>query len=349
MNHRHLQVYFFLAVFLAATALTYLVFEPFIPLLVFAGILAILMRPIHKWLEKYFRGQKGLAAISAVFLTLLIILLPLAFVFISLSMEAIQLVRYLRTEVSFSEIEYAVAAVMGEDFASQLVERASAGVRDVASYIQPVVSSLTSNVLAIFSNTAQVIFGLIIVLFSMYYLLKDGQKLKEHLYDLSPLDDEIDKALLNRIRDAVTAVAYGEFVVAIVKGIIGGIVFLILGLPSPVFWGTLIALSHLIPGVGTAIVTVPFAIYLFLSGQYVTGIIFTVIAVAIIGLVDNFLTPQLIGGRIHLHPLLILFSLLGGLFAFGPVGVFAGPIILAVFMALLDIYRKDFRTKVKRL
>lgn len=329
--------------------MTYLVVEPFIALILFAGILAILMRPIFRWLLKYFKGHRALASGSTVFLTLLILLIPLAFVVISLSVEAVQLFKYLRTEVDFSEIQHTLAMIVGEHQAVDVTQRLAAAINDVASYIQPVVSNLTSSIFAIFSNTVQALFSLIIILFVMYYVLKDGKTLKKQLLDLSPLDDKIDERLLRRIHDAVTAVAYGEFVVAIIKGILGSLVFLVLGLPSPVFWGTIIGLSHLIPGIGTALVTVPFAIWLFLTGQYISGIIFTIIAVAVIGLVDNFIGPQLIGNRIHLHPLLILLSILGGILSFGAVGLFFGPIIVAVMMALIDIYRTEFRTKVEQL
>lgn len=349
MTHRHLQVYFFLAIFLSVLGLSYLVIKPFLTLIIFAGILAILMRPVFRWLLRYFKGHRSLASGATIFLTLLIILIPLSFVIVSLAVEAMQLFRYLRTEVDFSGIFHTLKAIVGEQQATDITQRIAAAINDVASYIQPVISNLSSSIFAIFSNTVQALFGLIIILFVMYYILKDGKALKAELLDLSPLDDKIDERLLKRIHDAVSAVAYGEFVVAILKGIIGGILFLVLSLPSPVFWGTIIGLSHLIPGIGTAIVTVPFAIWLFLSGKFVAGIIFTIIAVAIIGLVDNFITPQLIGNKIHLHPLLILLSLLGGIAAFGAVGLFFGPIIVAIMMALIDIYRKDFRAKVERL
>lgn len=349
MNHRHVQVYFFLALFIASLTLLFFVFRPFIPLLIFAGILALLMRPVFGWLVKYFRGARGFASFSTVILTLLIILTPLAFLVVSLSIEAAQLFGRLRTQVDFSEVETNLRMLIGPEQAALITERLSQAVTDIASFIQPFISGLTSNIFAIFSNTVEVIFGMIIMLFAMYYVLKDGRNLKKELIDLSPLDDKDDEKLFKRVNDAVIAVAYGEFVVSILKGVIGGILFLVLGLPAPVFWGTIIALANLIPAVGTALVTVPFAIFLFATGQVVTGIIFTAAAVLVIGLVDNFITPQLIRSRIHIHPLLILFSILGGILFFGPVGLFFGPIILSVTMALLDIYKDEFRTRVKRL
>lgn len=349
MTHRQLQVYFFLAVFAASVILLFLVFRPLLPLLIFAGILALLMRPVFQWLVKYFRGLRGLAAFSTIVLTLLIVLAPLTFIGISLAVEAVQFFNRLRAETNIEQLEGSLAMLIGPEQAALFSQRVNEALADVAGFLQPFVTSLTSNIFTLFSNTAAFVLGTVIVLFAMYYILKDGPALKKELLDLSPLEDKDDEKVFKRVNDAVIAVAYGEFVVSIIKGLIGGITFLALGLPSPVFWGTVIALSNLIPGVGTALVTVPFAAWLFLSGQYATGVIFTAIAFLVISLVDNFLMPHLIRGRMEIHPLLILFSLLGGLLVFGPVGIFFGPVILSVTLGLVDIYKTEFRDKVERL
>ena len=143
--------------------------------------------------------------------------------------------------------------------------------------------------------------------------------------------------------------AYGQFVIAIIKGIIGSVTFLVLGLPASVFWGAMIALTNFIPGIGTALVTVPFTIYLFAIGHFWRGMILAVVAMLVIGLVDNFLTPQVMKSRIRIHPMLILLAMLGGISLFGAMGLFFGPIALSITMALIDIYKKEFRTSVEKI
>jgi predicted PurR-regulated permease PerM len=349
MNYRRVQIYYFLAVFALSLVLSFLVFRPYLGLMVFAGILAVLMLPVYRRLKGYFRGNATLASLSTVFLTLVLILLPLAFIAGTLVTEAVQLFASVRNQLDLAGVESTLSRVLGPDQARAIATEATRALRDVASYAQPFVSGLTSNIVAIFSNTFSFVLGFFIMLMGMYYLLKDGGVFKRHLLDLSPLTDEDDTTIFDRIIDAIKAVAYGQFVVSIIKGAIGGVAFLALGLPAPVFWGTMIALTNLIPAIGTALVTVPFIVYLFATGQFIGGLVLSAVSMLVIGLVDNFLTPQVMRSRIRIHPMLILLSILGGLSFFGAMGIFFGPIVLSVTMAMIDIYKKEFRSSVEKL
>ncbi len=349
MNYRRLQVYFFLAVFSLSIVMSFLVFRPYLGLMVFAGVLAVLMLPVYRKLRGYYRGNATLASLSTVFLTLVLILIPLAFIAGTLVTEAVQLFNSVRGQVDFGNVADSLSKILGPEQAQAVAAEATRRVRDVASYAQPFVSGLTSNIVAVFSNTFAFVLGFFIMLMGMYYLLKDGGTFKQTLLDLSPLTDEDDTTIFDRIIDAIKAVAYGQFVVSIIKGFIGGITFFALGLPAPVFWGTMIAMTNLIPAIGTALVTVPFIVYLFATGQLVSGIILSAVSMLVIGLVDNFLTPQVMRSRIRIHPMLILLSILGGLSLFGPMGIFFGPITLSVTMAMVDIYKKEFRKQVEKI
>ena len=349
MTSPRLQTYFFLTVFTLSMILSFMVFRPYLGLMVFAGVLAVLMLPVYRKLKGYYRGNATLAALSAVFLTLVLILIPMAFIAGTLVTEAVQLFNSVRNQVDFNDVADSLSKILGPEHAQTVADEASRRVSDVASYAQPFVSGLTTNIVAVFSNTFSFVLGFFIMLMGMYYLLKDGPALKRHLLDLSPLTDEDDTTIFDRIIDAIKAVAYGQFVVSIIKGIIGGVAFLALGLPAPVFWGTMIAMTNFIPAIGTALVTVPFIIYLFATGQLIKGIVLTGISLLVIGLVDNFLTPQVMKSRIKIHPMLILLSMLGGLSFFGPMGIFFGPIVLSVTMAMIDIYKKEFRTSIGKM
>lgn len=349
MNYRRSQAYFFLTVFALSIVMSFLVFRPYLGLMVFAGVLAVLMLPVYRKLRGYYRGNATLASLSTVFLTLVLILIPLAFVAGTLVTEAVQLFNSVRGQVNFEDVAASLSKILGPEQANAVAAEATKRVRDVASYAQPFVSGLTTNIVAVFSNTFSFVFGFFIMLMGMYYLLKDGGTLKQNLLDLSPLTDEDDTTIFDRIIDAIKAVAYGQFVVSIIKGVLGGVAFLALGLPAPVFWGTMIALTNFIPAIGTALVTVPFIVYLFATGQLVQGIVLSAVSLLVIGLVDNFLTPQVMRSRIKIHPMMILLSLLGGLSFFGPMGIFFGPIALSVTMAMIDIYKKEFRKSADRL
>lgn len=349
MTDQRFQTYFFLTVFTLSMVMSFLVFRPYLGLMVFAGVLAVLMLPVYRKLKGYYRGNATLAALSTVFLTLVLILLPMAFIAGTLVTEAVQLFNSVRGQVDFGNVADSLSKILGPEQARFVAEEATRRVRDVATYAQPFVSGLTSNIVAVFSNTFSFVLGFFIMLMGMYYLLKDGSVFKQHLLDLSPLTDEDDTTIFDRIIDAIKAVAYGQFVVSIIKGVIGGVAFLVLGLPAPVFWGTMIALTNFIPAIGTALVTVPFIVYLFATGQLVQGIILAGISVLVIGLIDNFLTPQVMRSRIKIHPMMILLSMLGGIGFFGAMGIFFGPITLSVTMAMIDIYKKEFRTSIGKM
>lgn len=349
MNYKRFQVYFFLGICAVALVLTFLVYRPYVSLIVFSGVLAILTWPAYSILLKLFRGQKTLAAASTVILTMVMVVLPLSLLVISLATEAAELFGRYRSQVQFDDISGTLARIIGPTQAEAVAREISSGVTNIASYLQPAFTKLTTNIFALFSNTVAVIFGIFLVLMSMYYMLKDGADFKQTILALSPLNDEDDLAIYDRIRDAVRAVAFGAFTVSISKGVLGGLIFFLVGIKAPVFWGTMIALAHFVPGLGTALVTTPFIVYLLVTGHVWQGLLLLGVSVVLIGLVDNFLSPQIIKARIKIHPLLILFSILGGLQFFGGFGVFFGPIILAVTVALIDIYKKEFREVVEKL
>ncbi len=349
MTYRKLQVYFFLAVFALTLVVAFLVFRPYLGLMVFSGVLAVLMQPVYRYLCRHFRKNATLAAFSTVFLTLMLVLLPLLFMTAALTSEAFLLFNQVRSHVSFDDLANALSKILGPGQAQAIAEEASRVVSDLATYVQPFVSSVTSNIFATFSNTFEFIIGFVLLLLGLFYLLRDGSELKRQVLGLSLLADEDDTSILDRIIDAIKAVAFGQFVIALLKGVIGSLIFFALGLPAPIFWGTMVALTNFIPGVGTALVTVPFIVYLFAVGRMWSGLALSAVSILAIGLVDNFLLPHVMHSRIKIHPMLVLLSMLGGIRFFGAFGLFFGPITLSIAIALIDIYKKEFRTSVEQL
>ena len=173
---------------------------------------------------------------------------------------------------------------------------------------------------------------------SLYYLLKDGQKLKRAAIEYSPLANIDDEMILKKLELAIGSVIKGNFTIAFIQGILAFIGFTIFGVPNAILWGAAAAVAALIPSVGTALVLLPAVALLFLSGQLFPAVGLLLWGMLAVGLIDNFLGPKLIGRGMKLHPLLVLFSVLGGLVFFGPVGFLLGPIILSLLFALLHIY-----------
>jgi predicted PurR-regulated permease PerM len=173
-----------------------------------------------------------------------------------------------------------------------------------------------------------------------FYFFRDGKEFMQLLIKASPLPDREDEVIFERMARAVRAVATGTLLLALMQGILVALGFTIFGIERGILWGSFAALGALMPGIGTTIVTVPAIIYLFATGNTVYGVGLLVWSVVIVGLVDNVVGPYLIGRKNNMHPFVILISVLGGIALFGPIGFIVGPVIVTLFIVLLEIYNQ---------
>jgi predicted PurR-regulated permease PerM len=180
------------------------------------------------------------------------------------------------------------------------------------------------------------------MLYLLYFFMRDGTKLLDGIVRAMPFGDERERHLLERFAEVSRATIKGTLVVGIVQGLIGGILFVILGIGAPVLWGVVMALLSIIPAVGPALVWIPAAVILIANGQIVSGIVLIVTGSLIIGLVDNLLRPLLVGRDTRMPDYLILLSTLGGLTAFGLAGVVIGPIIAAFFLSVWEMAEEEY-------
>ena len=162
--------------------------------------------------------------------------------------------------------------------------------------------------------------------------------MRKKLITLSPLADKYDEEISSRIGLAINSVIRGTLVLAIIQGFLTGIGLLLFGVPSPAFWGSVAAVSALVPGVGTALISIPAVIYLLATGSQVAAIGLGIWAIVAVGLIDNLLYPKLVQRRMKIHSFFILLFVLGGLVFFGPMGFILGPVTLSLLAALLDVY-----------
>jgi predicted PurR-regulated permease PerM len=172
----------------------------------------------------------------------------------------------------------------------------------------------------------------------LFFLLRDSGYFAESARRISPLSDADEHMFVERFRVVTRATVLGNLLTAVAQGILGGLIFLILGLPNPILWGALTALFSLVPVVGTALIWVPWTIYLFTAGSIVRAIIFAVLQIVLVGGADNVLRPLLIEGRVKMHTLVVFFSILGGIGYFGILGMFIGPLVFAIAITFIDFY-----------
>lgn len=320
--------------------LCFTIVEPFLMPAIAAGALAILFHPVHAKLRKLGMGP-NLAAATGVVLILLLTLIPTVFLTASLARDFKSLYKILS--------EKSTADGGWETWLTHLLDRplGTVGI-DVddpdfslktllLGWADSASATMVRILRGLAGNLAGVLFQTFVALFTLFYLLRDGQLIRKHIKDLLPLDPSTIDRLFFEVQNTVLANMYGVVAVAMVQGGLTGMIFLVLGLPSPMLWGIVAGMCSMIPLIGPPIVWVPAAIYLVASGQYGKAAILAGFGLGVIGLADNFIRPYIVSGHVSLHPLLIFFALLGGAQSFGIMGIFIGPAALSVTAALFEL------------
>lgn len=345
MNKPHLsELIFFWVLFAGAGLLSYFVLAPYIAPLFLGIVLAIVMRPIYRRLHVRLPGKPGLAAGLTTIAAIFIVLLPLA---VGILLLVNELANF---EGGISSAAQFLAGQLG--YLQEYVHRFAPTVKlslSPGDYVAQITSFLTSNIANFASSVATASLNAILALAALYFFLRDGHKLHAFALAWSPLPDKYDRAIITRIAGAVTAVVKGTLLTALLQGVIAGIGYGIFAAPNPTLWAVVTVFAAMIPMVGTALVTIPMAIVVGMQSGLIFGVGLLLWGVVVVGGVDNFIRPILIRGGLPIHPFIILLSVIGGIAAFGPMGFISGPIVLAFFFSLLELYPAIVQGKMEVL
>ena len=204
---------------------------------------------------------------------------------------------------------------------------------------------LLTSVGGLAKNTLDLVMNFFVILFTLFFLFRDGHRLHRAFYEALPIEDSYKAVIFDRLDDVVVAVVRGTILTAVAQGFTAGIAYWALGVPLPVFFGALSALFSLLPVGGTALVWGPIAVYLLWSAPLWKGLVLIGVGVGIVGLMDNILRPLLVGSEADLPVLFLFFATLGGLAYFGFIGLFIGPILLGIALAFFKIYRDNYQAQ----
>jgi predicted PurR-regulated permease PerM len=326
----------FYGVAVLMTYLVYLLFQPFLVPLSWAAVLAICFYPTHRRFEQRF-GPAGASVLSTASVALLIIvpLLGVASAFITEASTILGNVPQLLTDMPASAqrwLQIGLTYVPGGetiDPAALLGDSA----RRVAAFLSAQVAGVLQDVVVFVVN-------IVITLFALFFLFRDGPAVMSAIRRVIPLEGDVRERLILQTSTMVTASVASSLVVAAVQGLLSGLSFWILGLSAPVFWGVVTAVFCLLP-FGAWVVWGPAAIWLVFSGNVVRGLVLAGVGAGIVSAVDNVLRPLLMSERSQMNGLLLLISLLGGVVAFGSVGLVAGPVLMGIAMVLFDAFTSD--------
>lgn len=341
MTDQKSQLYFLLAILAGTFVLAFFISQPFLYALILAMVFATVLQPVYQKILGITYGRQGLSALATILIVIIFIFTPLIFLGIQIFQEAQQLY------FSLAEGSGARAILNISNGLLQSFQKYFPATKDFSfntdQYLKQGLSWLLQHLASVFGSFAKMAVSSFVFLVALYYLLKDGQKLKAALIVLSPLSDARDEEIFQKIEMAIHAVIQGNLFIALIQGVLTSVGFVIFGVPNAVLWGSVAAIAALIPGIGTALVLTPAILFLFLNGEVFSGVGLTVWGVTAVGLVDNFLGPKLIGRSMQLHPLIVLLSALGGIGFFGPIGFLLGPFTISMLFALLDIYSSLMR------
>jgi predicted PurR-regulated permease PerM len=193
------------------------------------------------------------------------------------------------------------------------------------------------------ATTAAFLLNLFVMVYAMFFFLKDGEKILEKIFYYLPLNDEDEELMLQRFTSITRATVKGTLVIGIIQGALAGFAFWIAGIDGAAFWGTIMAILSIVPGIGAALIWVPAVIYLIVTGELVAGLLLFAWCATVVGTIDNILRPILVGKDAKMPDLLILVGTLGGLFLFGPIGFIVGPIVCGLFLTVWEIYGATFK------
>jgi predicted PurR-regulated permease PerM len=338
----------FLLLLTAVTLAFAWVLYPFYGAVLWAVVVAVLFAPVHRRLLQSMQGKPSLAAAVTVLIIIAMVILPLAMIATSLVQEASSLVTKIQSG------EYNLGSYLQRIFdalpawATGLIERFN--LTDLSALREKLTSGLMTGgqilapqALSIGMNTFDFVIRLGIMLYLLFFLLRDGKALAEGIREAIPLRGEQKAALFIRFADVVRATVKGGILVAMAQGTLGGIAFWFLGIHAALLWAVLMAFLSLIPAIGATLVWLPVAIYFLATGAIWQGIGLILYGVLVIGLVDNLLRPFLVGKGSKLPDYVVLISTLGGIEVFGLNGFVIGPLIAAMFMVSWEIFSTSRR------
>jgi predicted PurR-regulated permease PerM len=335
MQQKSIEKYFFFGLLLATLVFTFFVFRPFWVTIILGVSFAIVLHPVYDWFESK-RLPNWFSALITVLLFLIILCGPLLGIGVLIFNQSQDVYRVVVEDGGVKPFMASVDNTVNRILPS--------GVNvDINEKAESFVSYVSDNVARIFSATISAFFSFILMLLIMFYFLKDGARWRKAVIVLSPLADKDDEKIIRRLKLAVNSVIKGSLFIALIQGTMMGIGLWIFGIPNPALWGVVAAMCAMIPSIGTALVSVPAIIYLFYTGDTVPAIGLLAWATVAVGLIDNFLSPYIVGSKINIPPLFILFSVLGGIAFLGPVGILIGPLSVSLLYTLISIYRNEFK------
>ncbi len=345
MNIERFKIISFFVVLFLLLGTCFLLIKPFSYILAWSIILTVIAYPLYKTLLKKITSQ-SLCALLTLALTIAVVIIPLIFLLAYTVKEGIVFVNYLTLnigELNLRKYSDLIKSPLIGNLYNVLKEYITFFNVNIELIIKEKLkllgSLLVQQSIGFLQNIATGVVQFIIILLTSFFFLRDFPKLLNLIKAFIPLDESQTATLLNKIGETIYTTVYVALIVAIIQGTLGGLAFWFLGLKSPLLWGMVMVVFCLIPLVGHPVVWIPATLFLLSQGLYWKAIILVLWGMLVIGLIDNLIRTILLGAKTQLHPLIVFFSVLGGVMLVGPLGILLGPVLVVITFFLLEILK----------
>jgi predicted PurR-regulated permease PerM len=336
---------FLLLLVLGISAIFFMMIRSFLMAIFLAAIFSGMLYGVYRRFVRWFRGRESLASIVTILVFVVLLVVPLTAFLGLVTKQALEVSEavgpWIQRQVSEpDELDRLLERLPFADVLEPYDEQVTQKVGEVAGRVGGFV---VSKLAAATKGTVIFLFMLFVMLYAMFFFLKDGRSLLNRILYYMPLSPEAEDRMVEKFVSVTRATIKGTLVIGILQGALAGGAFAVVGIPAVAFWGTIMAVLSILPGVGIAIVWIPGAIYLAVIGKTAAAVGLTLWCALVAGTVDNLLRPRLVGRDTQMPDLLILLGTLGGLTLFGAVGLIVGPIVAALFVTVWEIYGETFK------
>ena len=333
MESKKLELVAFSALFVGLSVMTFFVFQPFLSILVLSAVLSVLFQPLFKKLVKVCHGKESFVAGFLVIIALVFLIIPVIFFGLQIFGQA----------QSFFSLSQAGQGQYMHTIQQSIVTVIQQVIPDFAFNISDSVNKATiffsENLGGFLSQTTYIFLQTFFLIFSFFFFLRDGEKLLDSFISLSPFSKEQNKEIIHSVNRTITSVVRGTLFVGLVRFVLLASVFYLFNIPNALLWGTVGGIIGAVPGLGTPFAIIPAVLYLFFHGSIFLAIYMGLLGILIIFFVDNMLSAYFFGKGLDVPSIFVLFSILGGVILFGPLGFIFGPIILSLFVSVVDMYK----------
>jgi predicted PurR-regulated permease PerM len=344
LSKRRLSPYFLFALLLVLGWMSLRILRVFATYVLLALFLAYLTYPVYKWVLARLK-RPAIASLTMLIVLTAAFLVPLGFMTVELVEEAQHVVATFDQErldeiVNLTTVKlYHLAGLEPPDD----VGNGSQVMDDVFGRIRAEATAVAAGLPA---QLAQALLGAVVLVYVLYYAYTDGHRFLSYIRDILPMQEGHRDLLFHEVGLVIRAVMYGTILTSLLQAVMAGIGFWLFGIPNPIFWSLLVFLFALLPIVGAPFVWIPWGLYLIAAGDAERGIGFLAYSAVFVNGIEYFLRPKLISNVAHVHPVVILLGVLGGIAVFGFAGLILGPLILSIFVTILSLYRKEFAVKL---